>query len=90
MFLTQSQMTENNAITYERNFKELVWYQEWIFKNGQYIGELFTNISGGGYFLRKVKEIQLADNYVTTILENIAHFESVCDAKEFVNQSGTL
>jgi hypothetical protein len=80
----------NNGITYERNLKELVWYQEWIYQNGQYIGEIFTNIDEGGYNLRKVKEIQIADNGITTIAETIAHFETVCDAKSFVNQAGGL
>lgn len=79
-----------SAITYERNLKELVWYQEWIFSNGQYIGEIFTNIDEGGYDLRKVKEIHIADNGVTEIVETIAHFETVCDAKSFVNQAGGL
>jgi hypothetical protein len=80
----------NNGITYERNQKELVWYQEWIYQNGQYIGEIFTNIDEGGYDLRKVKEINISDNGVTTITEVIANFESVCDAKSFVNQAGGL
>ncbi len=80
----------NNGISYERNLKELVWYQEWIYQNGQYIGEIFTNIEEGGYNLRKVKEIRIADNGVTTIAETIAHFETVCDAKSFVNQAGGL
>lgn len=79
-----------STITYERNLKELVWYQEWIYKNGQYIGEIFTNIDEGGYDLRKVKEIQIADGGVTEITETIAHFETVCDAKSFVNQAGGL
>jgi hypothetical protein len=80
----------NNGITYERNFKELVWYQSWIYQDGQYIGEIFTNIDEGGYDLRKVKEIQLDDDSVTVITETIAHFETVCDAKSFVNQAGGL
>ena len=80
----------NNGITYERNFKELVWYQEWIYQDGQYIGEIFTNIVDGGFDLKKVKEIQIADDSVTTIVETIAHFETVCDAKSFVNQAGGL
>lgn len=79
-----------SAITYERNLKELVWYQEYIFSDGQYIGEIFTNIDEGGYDLRKVKEIHIADNGVTEIVETIAHFETVCDAKSFVNQAGGL
>jgi hypothetical protein len=83
-------ITPMSTITYERNFKELVWYQEWIFSDGQYIGEIFTNIEEGGYNLRKVKEIQLSDNGVTEIVETIAHFETVCDAKSFVNQAGGL
>ncbi len=80
----------NNGITYERNFKELVWYQEWIYQDGQYIGEIFTNIDEGGYDLRKVKEIKIASNGVTSIVETIANFETVCDAKSFVNQAGGL
>ena len=80
----------NNGITYNRNMNELVWYQEWIYKNGQFIGEIFTDIDGEGYNLRKVEEIQLADNNVTTILSNIANFMTVCDAKDFVNQAGGL
>lgn len=83
-------LDNNNGINYERNLKELVWYQEWIYKNGQYIGEIFTNIEEGGYDLRKVKEIQIADNGVTSIVETIAHFNTVCDAKSFVNQAGQL
>ena len=79
-----------STITYERNLKELVWYQEWIFSDGKYIGEILTNIEEGGYNLRKVKEIHIANNGVTEIVETIAHFETVCDAKSFVNQAGGL
>lgn len=79
-----------STITYERNLKELVWYQEYIYSDGQYIGEIFTNIDEGGYDLRKVKEIRIADGGVTEITETIAHFETVCDAKSFVNQAGGL
>jgi hypothetical protein len=80
----------NNGITYKRNFDELVWYQGWIYKDGQFIGEIFTNIEEGGYDLRKVEEIQLADDTVTTIFATVGHFETVCDAKSFVNQAGGL
>jgi hypothetical protein len=37
-----------------------------------------------------VKEIHIANNGVTEIVETIAHFETVCDAKSFVNQAGGL
>lgn len=80
----------NNGIAYQRNLKEPVWYQEWIYQDGQYIGEIHTDITEGGYNLRKVEEIQIADDGVTTILKTIAHFDTVCDAKEFVNQAGRL
>jgi hypothetical protein len=43
-----------------------------------------------GYELRKVNEIALTEGACEVEFETIAHFESVCDAKSFVNQAGTL
>ena len=75
----------SNDITYKRNIDELVWYQEYIYQNDELIGEIFTNIDEGGYNLRKLEPCGEA-----MIFTNIAHFESVCDAKDFVNQAGGL
>lgn len=75
----------NNGITYERNFKELIWYQEYIYQDGALIGEIFTDITEGGYNLRKLVECGPVE-----IFETIAHFENVYDAKNFVNQAGGL
>ncbi len=72
-------------IRYTRNLKELVWYQELIYKDDVFIGEIFTNINEGGYNLRKLVPCGEA-----MIFENIAHFETVCDAKEFVNQANGI
>lgn len=78
-------MDNNNGITYIRNFKELVWYQEYIHQNDTLIGEVFTNITDGGYNLRK-----LVPAGAVEIMETIAHFTTVSDAKAFVNQAGGL
>jgi hypothetical protein len=78
-------MDTNNGISYQRNLKELVWYQEYIYQDGNLIGEIFTDITEGGYNLRKLQECGEAMIFV-----NIAHFETVCDAKDFVNQAGGL
>jgi hypothetical protein len=75
----------NNGISYQRNFDELVWYQEYIYQDGNLIGEIFTDIENDGYNLRKLVECGEA-----MIFTNIAHFNSVCDAKSFVNQAGGL
>lgn len=76
------------SITYERNMADPE-YQEWIFKNGQYIGEIYGGVIEG-YELRKVKEIKLAADAAAVDLETIAYFDTVCDAKSFVNQAGGL
>ncbi len=75
----------NNGISYKRNLDELVWYQEYIYQDGNLIGEIFSNIDEGGYNLRKLTECGEA-----MIFTNVAHFDSVCDAKDFVNQAGGL
>jgi hypothetical protein len=73
------------TITYKRNLQELVWYQEYIYQDGDLIGEIFTNIDDGGYNLRK-----LIPCGVVEIMESIAQFKTVCDAKDFVNQANNL
>ena len=78
-------MDNNSGINYQRNFSELVWYQEYIYQDGALIGEIFTNIDEGGFNLRK-----LTDNGPAEIMQNIAQFETVSDAKSFVNQAGGL
>ena len=75
----------NNSISYQRNEKELVWHQEYIYQDGDLIGEIFSNIDEGGYNLRKLVPAGEA-----MIFTNIAHFDSVSDAKAFVNQAGGL
>jgi hypothetical protein len=75
-------------ITYEMNFADPD-YCEWIFSDGQYIGEIHGTVLEG-YELRKVNMINI-DEYGSDVdLETIAHFQCVCDAKDFVNQAGTL
>jgi len=81
-------MIDNNGITYEINHANPK-YCEWIFSNGQYIGDIYGSVMEG-YELRKVNEITLAAGASAVDLETIAHFESVCDAKSFVNQAGGL
>jgi hypothetical protein len=76
-------------ITYERNMSDPA-YQEWIFNDGQYIGEIYGHGGFGGYKLNKVNVAELAAGATALQLETIAHFDSVCDAKSFVNQAGTL
>ena len=75
----------NNGLLYSRNQKELVWYQEHIYQDGALIGEIFTNIEDGGYNLRKLTKMG-----EHLIMQTIAHFNTVCDAKHFVNQAGGL
>lgn len=76
------------SITYERNMADPA-YQEWIFADGQYIGEIYGGVLEG-FELRKVKEIKLAADAAAVDLETIAYFDTVCDAKSFVNQAGGL
>jgi hypothetical protein len=76
------------SITYERNMADPN-YQEWIFADDQYIGEIYGDVMEG-YELRKVKVIKLAGSNATVDLETIAYFDTVCDAKSFVNQAGQL
>ena len=87
--LTEINMIDNNnGITYERNMADPA-YCEWIFKDGQYIGEIYGEVLNG-FELRKVKEIELAEGAAAVDLETIAYFETVCDSKSFVNQAGGL
>lgn len=75
-------------ITYEMNFADPN-YCEWIFADGQYIGEIYGSVLEG-YELRKVNMINI-DEYGSDVdLETIAYFQTVCDAKDFVNQAGGL
>ena len=76
------------SITYDRNMADPA-YCEWIFKDGQYIGEIYGGVIEG-FELRKVKEIELAAGAAAVDLETIAHFDTVYDAKTFVNQAGGL
>jgi hypothetical protein len=82
---TEQTVDNNSGINYQRNFSELVWYQEYIYQDGALIGEIFTNITDGGYNLRKLTDIGPAE-----IMQDIAQFETVSDAKDFVNQAGGL
>lgn len=75
-------------ITYEMNFADPK-YCEWIFADGQYIGEIHGTVLEG-YELRKVNEIKLTAGASAVDLETIAYFQCVCDAKDFVNQAGRL
>jgi hypothetical protein len=84
--IQRGRMTE--LITYEMNFADSE-YCEWIFADGQYIGEIHGTVSKG-YELRKVNEIQLATGASAINLETIAHFDTVCDTKDFINQAGGL
>jgi hypothetical protein len=84
-------MIDNNSgILYQRNFKELVWYQEYIYQNGDLIGEIFTNIDGVGYNLKKATNVKNLHGQSIVVMETIAQFNTVADAKEFVNQAGGL
>ena len=78
-------------IRYTRNLKELVWYQELIYKDDVFIGEIFTNITGEGYLLKKAYNIMVDDTqppiYAT---KTVAQFDTVCDAKSFVNQANGI
>ena len=74
--------------SYDRNMADPA-YCEWIFKDGQYIGEIYGGVIEG-FELRKVKEIELAAGAAAVDLETIAHFDTVYDAKTFVNQAGGL
>jgi len=55
-----------------------------------FIGEIFTNITGDGYLLKKAYNIMLADNTPIYATKAVAQFETVCDAKEFVNQANGI
>jgi hypothetical protein len=70
-----------NDIYFKRNNNELVWHQEYIYQCGELIGEIYTNIDGEGYNLRK---------YVEPTYQFVANFNSVTDAKDFVLQAGGL
>jgi hypothetical protein len=84
----QGTQEKHMSITYERNMADPA-YQEWIFADGQYIGEIYGGVLEG-FELRKVKEIKLAADAAAVDLETIAYFDTVCDAKSFVNQAGQL
>lgn len=75
-------------ITYEMNHANPK-YLEWIFSDGQYIGDIYGTVMEG-YELRKVNNIDINDLGCDVDLETIAHFEAVGDAKDFVNQAGGL
>lgn len=75
-------------ITYDMNHADPN-YCEWIYSDGQYIGEIYGTVLGG-YELRKVNNINIDEWGSDIDLETIAHFEAVGDAKDFVNQAGTL
>lgn len=72
-------------IQFIRNFKELVWYQEHIYQEGELIGEILTAIDHEGYNLRKL--VPCGEHQ---IMQTVANFENVIDAQEFVIQAGGL
>jgi len=84
-YFSSNKTMNNNSITYERNTKELVWYQEYIYQDGSLIGEIFTDIENHGYNLRKLTPAGEA-----MIFQTVGHFETVSDAKSFVNQAGGI
>jgi hypothetical protein len=86
--IEKNTLDNNNGITYKINHANPK-YCEWIFSNGQYIGDIYGSVMEG-YELRKVNEIALTEGASKVKFETIAYFESVCDAKSFVNQAGTL
>ena len=65
------------SITYEMDWSQSN-YSEMIFSDGEYIGEINGSVLEG-YELRKFN-----------VIEPIAYFQTVCDAKDFVNQAGRL
>jgi len=73
-----------SAITFKPNWKT-VWYQDYIYQNETLIGEIHTAIDEGGYNLRKLVPCGEVE-----IMKTIAHFNTVCDAKEFVDKAGGL
>lgn len=87
-------MDNNNGLTYKRNFEELVWYQEFIFQDGNLIGEIHTDITEEGftqgYLLKKAHNIMVDDSTPLYATKTIAYFPTVNDAKTFVNQAGGL
>ena len=75
--------TEMN-ITYKRNMIDPC-YCEWIFVDNECIGEIKGSIFDG-YELVKFPDL----NEMQGTAETIAYFDTVCDAKSFVNQAGGL
>lgn len=78
-----------NDILFKPNFKNTVWYHDYIYQSGVLIGEIHTDITEGGYNLRKLVPLEIVDGTVD-IMETVAHFANAQDAKQFVIQAGGL
>ena len=72
------------GIKYHRNLN-FVLYNEVVYNNGEIIGAIYEDKENGGFSIKKIVETNSGPEY-----NFVGNFTTVSDAKEFINNAGTL
>ena len=75
---------DTTGIKYHRNLN-FVLYNEVIYNNGEIIGAIYEDKENGGFSIKKIVETDSGPD-----LNFVGNFTTVSDAKEFINNAGTL
>ena len=75
---------DTTGIKYHRNLN-FVLYNEVVYNNGEIIGAIYEDKENGGFSIKKIVETDSGPD-----LNFVGNFTTVSDAKEFINNAGTL
>ena len=75
---------DTTGIKYHRNLN-FVLYNEVVYNNGEIIGAIYEDKENGGFSIKKIVETDSGPEY-----NFVGNFTTVSDAKEFINNAGTL
>lgn len=83
-YIYDMNITETTGIKYQRNLK-FVLYNEVVYLDGEVIGAIYEDKENGGFSIKKIIETETGPDY-----QFVGNFTTVSDAKEFINNAGTL
>jgi len=75
---------DTTGIKYHRNLN-FALYNEVVYNNGEIIGAIYEDKENGGFSIKKIVETDSGPEY-----NFVGNFTTVSDAKEFINNAGTL
>ena len=75
---------DTTGIKYHRNLN-FVLYNEVVYNNGEIIGAIYEDKENGGFSIKNIVETDSGPD-----LNFVGNFTTVSDAKEFINNAGTL